>query len=246
MENFRKTISHPLSIKIQKILIFLCAIILGCGICFGSVSFAVTNDEDPTITPPSVGYTIVVDPGHGGIDPGSIGYKTKVKESDLNLKLSLMLADKLRAVGIRVIMTRTDENSLADGLTGKSFKKEDMRLRKEMISKIRPNMVVSVHMNSFTNHVLRGAKMFYDKTSEISRKIAESIQKQFAENLEASNDVASVGDYYMLKCTESPSVIAECGFLSNARDEQLLLDQSYQEKIVNCIFVGIIDFLNLK
>ena len=113
-----------------------------------AVAFA-ADDENSAYTPPNINYTIVVDPGHGGADPGSIGYKTKVKESDLNLKLSLMLADKLRTVGIKVIMTRTDNNSLAQG-SGKGFKKQDMKLRKEMINKIRPNMVVSVHMNSYT------------------------------------------------------------------------------------------------
>lgn len=231
---------------INKLILFMFIITAYLGVANGKTfAFAAENDNFAD-TPPSVGYTIVVDPGHGGIDPGSIGYKTKVKESELNLKLSLMLAEKLRAVGVRVILTRTDDNSLATGSTGKSFKKEDMKLRKEMINKIRPNMVVSVHMNSYTNHTLRGAKVFYDKTSEISRQIAESIQEQFSKNLEASNNVASVGDYYMLKCTESPSVIAECGFLSNARDEQLLLDPAYQEKIVNCIFTGIINFLNIN
>lgn len=243
MRNFCKSIKH------QYFLIYVFFGIIGF---FVAMNFCMANTiafetgDDTVITPPSIGYTIVVDPGHGGIDPGSIGYKTKVKESELNLKLSMMLAEKLRSVGIRVIMTRTDENGLASGLTGKSFKKEDMRLRREMINRIRPNMVISIHMNSYTNHVLRGAKVFYDKTSEISRGIAESIQNQFAKNLEASNNVASVGDYYMLKCTESPSVIAECGFLSNARDEQLLLDEKYQEKIVDCLFVGIIDFLNIS
>ena len=85
-----------------------------------------------------------------------------------------------------------------------------------------------------------------ESSSEISRGIAESIQQQFSESLEASNNVASVGDYYMLKCTQSPSIICECGFLSNARDEQLLLEPKYQEKIVDCIFKGIINFLNIS
>ena len=242
MTNYCK---HNNRIILTKLFIFLLAILFVCGprnTAFGQSQ----PKEDSTYTPPSVGYTIVVDPGHGGIDPGSIGYKTKIKESELNLKFAYMLAEKLRAVGIRVIMTRTDENGLADNNFGKLFKKEDMRLRKEMINKIRPNMVVSIHMNSYTNHVLRGAKVFYDKTSDISRKIAESIQEQFSINLEASNNVASVGDYYMLKCTESPSIIAECGFLSNEKDEKLLLNPNYQEKVVNCIFVGIINFLNIK
>lgn len=231
--------------KLLKSLIFAIFCICALNINPFCNNYAKATDENQTDSPPSVGYTIVVDPGHGGIDPGSIGYKTKIKESELNLKFSLMLAEKLRAVGIRVIMTRTDENGLADN-SAKDFKKQDMKLRKEMINKIRPNMVISVHMNSYTNHTLRGAKVFYDKKSDISRKIAESIQFQFSENLEASNNVASVGDYYMLKCTESPSIIAECGFLSNARDEQLLLDEKYQEKIVDCIFKGIIKFLNIN
>lgn len=232
--------------KLCHLLFFAFCFLMACVfIPQGYLCFAKEN-ENSADTPPSLGYTIVVDPGHGGVDPGSIGYKTKVKESELNLKLSLMLAEKLRAVGIRVILTRTDDNGLAKGLTGKAFKKEDMRLRKEMINKLRPNMVISVHMNSYTNHTLRGAKVFYDKTSSVSQQIAESIQEQFATYLEASNNVASVGDYYMLKCTESPSIIAECGFLSNERDEKLLLDQSYQDKIVNCIFNGIINFLNIN
>ena len=243
MKNFCKAISSKILIIYRMLIVFMLMLTSLCCVNFCTTStFAYETDEDP----PSIGYTIVVDPGHGGIDPGSIGYKTKVKESDLNLKLSQMLAEKLRSVGIRVIMTRTDNNSLATGSEGKSFKKEDMKLRKEMIDKIRPNMVISIHMNSFTNHVLRGAKVFYDKKSDISRGVAESIQEQFSQNLEASNNVASVGDYYMLKCTESPSIIVECGFLSNARDEQLLLNEKYQEKIVNCVFVGIINFLHIN
>lgn len=231
--------------KIIKNIILVLFVV--CSLSAGVASFALATETDnSTDTPPSLGYTIVIDPGHGGIDPGSIGYKTKAKESELNLKISLALAEKLRSVGVRVVLTRTDDNSLAQGMTGKSFKKEDMKLRKALIDKIRPNMVVSIHMNSYTNHTLRGAKVFYDKNSDISKQIAESIQNQFAQTLEASNNVASVGDYYMLKCTQSPSVIAECGFLSNARDEQLLLDENYQEKIVDCIFRGIINFLNLN
>ena len=229
----------------NKILILLLCVI-SCCLITQSTQLAYADNQNSADTPPSVGYTIVIDPGHGGVDPGSIGYKSKVKESDLNLTLSLKLAEKFRAAGIKIVMTRTDDNGLVSGLTGRKFKKEDMQKRKELINKIRPNMVISVHMNSYTNHTLRGAKVFYDKTSDISKQIAESIQNQFAEKLEASNNVASVGDYYMLKCTESPSIIAECGFLSNERDEQLLLDPKYQDKIVDCIFVGVMNFLNIS
>ncbi|MBQ3047933.1 MAG: N-acetylmuramoyl-L-alanine amidase [Clostridia bacterium] len=193
---------------------------------------------------PSIGYTIVVDPGHGGLDPGSIGYKTRVKESDVNLAISKKLETALKQAGITVVMTRTTEEGLY-GLSTNNYKKRDMAKRKEIIQKTRPNMVISVHMNSYVKHNLRGAQAFYDKNSEISKKLALSVQEQFAEHLEASDKGVSVGDYFMLKCTEAPSIIAECGFLSNEDDEKLLLTSEYQDKIVDCIVSGVLSFLNI-
>ena len=208
------------------------------------IAFALENPT-PTDTVPSRNYTVVIDPGHGGTDPGSIGYKTKVHEDELNLKMSKLLKNKLEDAGINVVMTRETDASLADG-AGKAFKKRDMELRKELIKKVRPNMVISLHQNSYTNHKLRGAQVFYDKTSDTSKQIAEYIQKQFLKNLEHSNKTTSPGDYFMLKCTTAPSVIVECGFLSNEEDEKLLLTDAYQEKIINCIYLGIVEFLQIK
>lgn len=208
------------------------------------IAFALENPT-PTDTVPSRNYTVVIDPGHGGTDPGSIGYKTKVHEDELNLKMSKLLKSKLEDAGINVVMTRETDASLADG-AGKAFKKRDMELRKDLIKKVRPNMVISLHQNSYTNHKLRGAQVFYDKTSDTSKQIAEYIQKQFLKNLEHSNKTTSPGDYFMLKCTTAPSVIVECGFLSNEEDEKLLLTDAYQEKIINCIYLGIVEFLQIK
>lgn len=195
-----------------------------------------------TETIPSKNYTIVIDAGHGGPDPGSIGFKTKVLESDLNLKLSKKLKSKLENSGINVILTRESDSALAEG-RGKAFKKRDMEMRRDIIKKSRPNMVVSIHQNSYTNHSLRGAQVFYDKTSEISKQIAECIQTEFKSNLNHANKCTSPGDYYMLKCSAAPSVIVECGFLSNADEEQLLLSEEYQNKVIDSIFLGIMNFL---
>ena len=193
----------------------------------------------------SLDFTVVVDAGHGGIDPGSIGYKTKVKESNINLAVSKLLEEKLKKIGIRVVMTRPDENGLY-GLSTTNYKKRDMQKRRDIIEEIRPDIVVSVHMNSYVRHNLRGAQVFYDNTSSISEILATSIQNQFASRLEKSDKGIAVGDYYMLKCTNSASVIAECGFLSNEEDEKLLTNKDYQEKIADCIFVGIVNYLNLE
>ena len=229
----------------KSILIFQVLIMFFGAINISGIAFAENENMTQTDTVPSRNYTVVIDPGHGGSDPGSIGYKTKVHEDELNLKMSKLLKIKLENAGINVIMTRETDDSLAEG-RGKGFKKRDMQMRKDLIKKVRPNMVISLHQNSYTNHKLRGAQVFYDKTSDISKQIAEFIQEQFLANLEHSNKSTSPGDYFMLKCTTAPSVIVECGFLSNEEEEKLLLTDEYQEKIINCIYLGIVKFLQIK
>ena len=196
-------------------------------------------------TVPSRNYTVLIDAGHGGTDPGSIGYKTKVHEDKLNLQMSKLLKDKLEKAGINVIMSRETSEALIDG-AGKKWKRKEMEARRNLIKKTRPNMVISLHQNSYTNHSLRGAQVFYDKKSEISKCIAESIQEQFKLNLDKSIKAPSPGDYFMLKCSNAPSVIVECGFLSNEEDEKLLQTPEYQEKIINSIYKGIVNFFQIK
>lgn len=223
-----------------SILLAILILFVSCIIVSKSNQVVATSSEDS----PKIGYTIVLDPGHGGLDPGSIGRVSKVKEAELNLKIATLLANKFTKIGISIVLTRTNENGLY-GLYSNNYKKRDMAKRKEIIENTKPNMVLSVHMNSFTNTKLRGAQVFYDKSSEISRSLAVSIQQFFTSDLPASDKGVSIGDYFMLKCTDAPSVICECGFLSNAEDEKLLLTKSYQEKVADCIYKGVVAFLNL-
>ncbi len=214
---------------------------------FLAMSFSITLDLASATSLneiESLDYCVVVDAGHGGIDPGSIGYKTKVKESTINLAVSKLLEKKLKLIGLRVVMTRENEDGLY-GLSTANYKKRDMQKRRDIIKEANPQIVVSVHMNSYIRHNLRGAQVFYDKSSEHSEDLALCIQDQFAEKLEKSDKGVAIGDYYMLKCTPSASVIAECGFLSNEEDEKLLISPSYQELIAECIFAGIVNYLNL-
>ena len=245
--------------KIIKIVTFLISCFVFCGFLINHQTQLISKAHSESLleqetlnestkktdTVPSRNYTVVIDPGHGGTDPGSIGYKTKVHEADLNLKLSLMLKNKLESAGINVVMTRDSEKAMLEG-SGRKWKKQDMELRRELIKKTRPNMVISLHQNSYTNHSFRGAQVFYDKTSQISKQIADFIQEQFKADLDKSIKATSPGDYFMLKCSAAPSVIVECGFLSNIEDEKLLLDESYQNKIVDCIYKGIVKFLQIK
>lgn len=188
-------------------------------------------------------YTVVIDAGHGGIDGGSVGKQTNAVESKLNLEYAKNLASQLNIMGINTILTRSDENGLYDE-NAKSLKKSDMKKRKEIIENAKPNLVVSIHMNSFSSPRARGAGTFYKKDNEQGKALATCIQKQLKTNIEYASSPSKVGDYYILNCTNLPAVLVECGFLSNPEDEALLVTKDYQNKICYSILSGIIAFLN--
>ena len=188
-------------------------------------------------------YTVVIDAGHGGIDGGSVGKQTGAVESELNLAYAKNLAKCLNNMGINVVLTRKDANGLYDE-SAPSLKKSDMKKRKEIIETTNPTLIVSIHMNSFSSPRARGAQTFYKKDNEQGKILAEAIQTQLKQNIEYGKESCKVGDYYILNCTDIPSVLVECGFLSNAEDEELLVSADYQNKICYSILSGIIAFLN--
>ena len=200
---------------------------------------AVTNNDLP-----SSQFVVVIDAGHGGIDPGGLGISTKIKEADLNLKISKKLEKLLCAAGLTVVMTRENENGLY-GVYTKNYKKLDMAKRKEIIEAANPDVVVSVHMNRFTNKTLRGAQAFYDEGNQLGEALAECVQTEFNNQLEETNRSPSTGDYFMVKCTSTAAIIAECGYLSNENDEKLLMNDKYQDKVAYSIFCGIVRYLAL-
>lgn len=186
---------------------------------------------------------IVLDAGHGGVDGGVIGVNTKVKESELNLKVVKKLEKYLIGAGMSVVLTRSTDAGLY-GIASGNLKRKDMEKRKEIILKAQPHLVVSVHMNKFSLRERRGAQVFYKETDKNSELLAKSIQECFNEMKEASRECSALtGDYYILNCSDYPSVIAECGFLSNPNDEALLIDEEFQDEIAYAIFKGIVSYL---
>jgi N-acetylmuramoyl-L-alanine amidase len=188
---------------------------------------------------------IVLDAGHGGIDGGVSGKKTKVKESDLNLSISHLLAERLRDMGFEITLTRKTEAGLYDVAT-KGFKKRDMQRRKEIIESVKPTMVVSIHQNYYPSSMTRGAQVFYRRDGENSKFLAACIQERLNEAYSkhrVKGRSIAWGEYYMLECTSYPSVIVECGFLSNEKDEALLMTRAWQGKIADSIVGGVLTYL---
>ncbi|MBO5411796.1 MAG: N-acetylmuramoyl-L-alanine amidase [Clostridia bacterium] len=189
---------------------------------------------------------VVLDAGHGGIDGGVVGRTTGIKESDLNLSITHFLKDALADMGFDVVLTRKTEAGLYDTAT-KGFKKRDMQRRKEVIEKARPDLVVSIHQNFYASKNVRGGQVFYGKRNEKSKALALAVQERL-NGLYAEFGVkersAKTGEYYVLECTEYPSVIVECGFLSNPDDEELLADKRWQKRLVGAIATGVIGYFD--
>ncbi len=187
---------------------------------------------------------IVVDAGHGGIDVGVTGRTTGLKESDVNLAIAMALAERLKESGFEVTLTRKTEGGLY-GTTAKGFKKRDMQRRKEIIQKADPALVISVHQNYYPSQAIRGGQVFYLPTSEEGERLAFYTQSRVNE-LYAEKGVkarkATKGEFFMLQCYDCPSMIVECGFLSNAADEALLNSKAWQRRLAESITAGVLEF----
>ena len=119
-----------------------------------------------------------------------------------------------------------------------------MQKRRDIILKEKPVLVLSVHMNKYSSPSRRGAQVFYKSDDDEGKLLADSVQKSFNAMEEASRDCAALtGDYYILNCSPYPSVIAECGFLSNPDDEALLITEEYQASVAYAIFKGVVGYL---
>ena len=185
--------------------------------------------------------TIVIDAGHGGVDAGVRGKISGEKESDINLSIAKHLKGYLSGAGFNAVMTRTTQGGLY-GTSTKGFKMRDMKKRKQVIEESSADMVVSIHQNFCPLPSKRGSHVFFDKTSEAGKLLADSIQHSLNVLNGADGNTSLAGDYYMLKCTQNPSVIVECGFLSNSEDERLLCTDEYRKNIAYAVFRGIVAY----
>lgn len=200
------------------------------------------NTEKASLSPKEK-IRIVIDAGHGGADPGKVGVNHAL-EAEINLEIAKKLKTFLEASDYEVIMTREDENGLYD--EGTSNKKvQDMKRRMEIIEKSEPLLIVSIHQNSYHEEYVKGAQVFYYTTSSKSKELAELLQEQL-QVLDESNTRKAKGNnsYYLLKKTEKPIVIVECGFLSNYVEAEKLITSLYQEKMAFQIHMGIEKYVN--
>ena len=146
----------------------------------------------------------------------------------------MALKNKLVTRGYIVELTRKDDSGLYS-FTAKNKKISDMNRRMEIIKSCNPNLVISIHMNSFSDSSVRGANCYYKKDDEASKICANLIQTTLYKNCNAKTDKSKAGDYFMLNCSYYTSVLIECGFISNIEEERLLNTEEYIDKFTNCV-----------
>ena len=187
---------------------------------------------------------VVIDPGHGGTDPGKVGIDGQL-EKDINLAVAKKLKTYLEASDVKVVLTRDVDTGLYSSKDTHK-KMADMKKRCQLIEEAKPDLVISIHQNSYHEEAIRGGQVFYYKTSVRGKKLAESLQKRFDYVLGDSNkrQAKANDNYYLLLHVKEPIVIAECGFLSNREEAKKLETEEYQDRLAWTLHMGIMEYLN--
>lgn len=197
------------------------------------------------IPQPLAGQTIVLDPGHGGLDGGAKG-KNGTDEKEITLNISLMLKDYLQQAGAVVYVTREGDHDLAQKETkGLSRRKsEDIRNRLTFIHEQEANFFLSIHLNAIPDSRWSGAQTFYYSSFAENKHLAEMIQSELITNLENTDRTPlQMNNVYLLKHAEVPGALVELGFLSNDKERQLLESEEYQAKLAASVYQGIIRYI---
>ena len=197
---------------------------------------------------PLSGWTILVDAGHGGYDGGARARDSGTWEKHINLAVALQVERSLTNRGARVVMTRRSDEDLceADRLAGLTKKRQDMLNRVALAKDCGADMVLSIHMNEYRSRAESGPQVFYREGAEHGRLLAGCLQESLIGVLQPRRHRdALAGDYFILQL-DIPSALVECGFISNAAEEKLLLTEDYQAKLGEAVAQGVMCYASLR
>lgn len=183
--------------------------------------------------------TVIIDPGHGGIDVGTVGIDGSL-EKNINLSISLDLYDFLMVSGINTVLTRDGDYEMYRA--GEQRTKSDLYNRMDYINSVPNSILISIHQNHFENEAEWGTQVWYSPNDEISPTIADKILQSVKKNIQPENkreNKVSDNSYYILYKAQKPSVMVECGFVSNENENKRLQDKEYQRDMAYSILAGI-------
>lgn len=227
----------------KKLLIYLTTFLVA------AISIAGINKQAATVSAvPTSNHIIILDPGHGGADGGASGADGTI-EKELNLKIALKVQDLLQQSGCTVFMTRSDDRSLStiEDEINMMRKVADLNNRRDMVDQLKVEAFVSIHMNTFSDPKYFGSQVFYSSSPADSKYLADNIQEEIRlidpENQRETKNGS--GSIFILNDVSVPSVVVECGFLSNEMDLERLKTEEYQNKLAGAIYNGIVKFYSV-
>lgn len=194
----------------------------------------------------NIDKTIIIDAGHGGDDGGAIGADGTI-EKNVNLQIAEKLRFIMQMYGYNVIMTRNDDNSIhdAEAKTIRQKKVSDIHNREKIIIENPDAIFVSIHQNKYNDSSVHGTQVFYSKNNAQSSVLAQKVQDSVVKSVQKDNfrQIKPSGtEIYLLYHSQIPSIMIECGFISNYNDLKNLKDEKYQKEIAESISDGIINY----
>ena len=190
-----------------------------------------TNKTVETMATPVSSKTIIIDAGHGGEDGGAVS-NNGISEAKINLKIALKLKQLLEQSGSNVVLTRSDNNAIydIDKKTLREKKNSDIRNRVKIGNNSSADLFVSIHLNKIPENQYYGWQTFFKDGNEDGKRLANCIQNNLNETIQKENKRTplKINNVYIIKHVEIPTVIVECGFLSNHEEEKQLKQAEYQ------------------
>ncbi len=218
--------------RLKKMMGVMMIVVVTAIVLYCNSASVVTSDSEKKMI-------VLIDPGHGGGDPGKVGVNG-LKEKDINLDIALELQEMLTESGIKAYLTREEDVDLADESAG-NRKVSDLKNRVLMAADKKADILVSIHQNSFSSDKVKGCQTFYYSHSEMGKILAENILECVKIQTDKENSrIAKPNDsYYILLHSSCPAVIVECGFLSNHQEASKLSEKEYRKKVAKGIAEGI-------
>lgn len=231
-----------INVKSVKLTLSMIGIFVLLAICA-----RITEHALPVTAPITEKPIIVLDAGHGGLDSGAVGV-TGALEKDINLSIVLALRDMLEMSGFNVVLTRDEDISIYDpGIEGiRNQKLNDMDNRLKIIQSYPDSIFLCIHQNNYISPDSHGAQMFYNNNNSTNRTLAQIMQNRF-KTLQPYNDreiKLSGEELFLLKSNKNPSLMIECGFLSNPEEEANLSTWEYQQKVAFTIYGGVLEYID--
>lgn len=200
---------------------YICLFLFLLFFCFFNVAFASEKQLQ---------NIVILDPGHGGVDPGTV--IDNIKEKDINLKIALKVKEKLEQKNITVLLTRDGDYDLASPEVNRR-KKSDFDHRIRRINESGANYYISIHLNYLENKSYFGPQVFYTKEN---KDLAIQMQNDFNKTLNVNREAKKIPNtIYMYSKLKVPGVLIECGFLSNDEERKKLLDDNYIDNLASII-----------